>query len=179
MAHGHRSGILWFTGLSASGKTTLAFELERVLFKRKWRPFVLDGDNVRHGLCSDLGFSETDRTENIRRIGEVAKLFAESGCLVITAFISPCRADRDHAREIAGDLFHEVHVATPLAVCEDRDPKGLYLRARRGEIETFTGITAPYEPPVSPELRLDTSDVSIDSTLSRLLDYVDMNFRIR
>ena len=150
MAHGHRSGILWLTGLSASGKTTLAFELDRLLFQKGWRTFVLDGDNVRHGLCADLGFSPADRAENIRRIGEVAKLFAQSGCLVITAFISPYRADRDRVRAIAGELFHEVHVATSLEVCEARDPKGLYGKARRGEIEAFTGISAPYEaPPVS------------------------------
>ena len=174
--NGHRSGILWFTGLSASGKTTLAFELERLLFHRKWRVFVLDGDNVRHGLCSDLGFSATDRAENIRRVGEVAKLFAESGCLVITAFISPYRADRDRVRAIAGELFHEVHIATPLAVCEERDPKGLYIKARRGEIEGFTGISAPYEAPANPELHLDTSGLSVGESLDRLLDYVTTRF---
>jgi len=173
---GHRSGILWFTGLSASGKTTLAFELERLLVRKKWRAFVLDGDNVRHGLCADLGFSAADRAENIRRIGEVAKLFAESGCLVITAFISPYRADRDRVRTIAGDLFHEVHIATPLSVCEERDPKGLYGKARRGEIEAFTGISAPYEAPNSPELQLDTSGISIEESLRQLLDYVDRKF---
>lgn len=178
-ANGHRSGILWLTGLSASGKTTLAFELDRLLFQKGWRTFVLDGDNVRHGLCADLGFSAEDRAENIRRIGEVAKLFAQSGCIVITAFISPYRADRDHVRAIAGDLFHEVHVATPLAVCEDRDPKGLYLRARRGEIEGFTGISAPYEPPLAPELVLDTSDLSVADSLSRLQEYMDAKFSIR
>lgn len=174
--NGHRSGILWFTGLSASGKTTLAFELERLLFHHKWRVFVLDGDNVRHGLCADLGFSATDRAENIRRVGEVAKLFAESGCLVITAFISPYRADRDRVRAIAGDLFHEVHIATPLAVCEERDPKGLYVKARSGEIEEFTGISAPYEAPVNPELRLDTSGLSVGEGIERLLDYVTTRF---
>ena len=174
--NGHRSGILWFTGLSASGKTTLAFELERLLFHRKWRVFVLDGDNVRHGLCADLGFSADDRAENIRRVGEVARLFAESGCLVITAFISPYRADRDRVRTIAGNLFHEVHIATPLAVCEERDPKGLYVKARRGEIEGFTGVSAPYEPPASPELRIDTSGLSVGESLDRLVDYVTTRF---
>lgn len=175
---GHRSGILWFTGLSASGKTTLAFELERVLFQKGWRVFVLDGDNVRHGLCGDLGFSAEDRSENIRRIGEVAKLFAESGCLVITAFISPYRADRAHVREIAQDLFHEVHIATPLSVCEARDPKGLYGKARRGEIEGFTGISAPYEPPSEPNLLLDTSEHGIEESLRCLLQYVEKKFTL-
>jgi adenylyl-sulfate kinase len=177
-ANGHRSGILWFTGLSASGKTTLAFELERALFRKGWRTFVLDGDNVRHGLCADLGFSAADRAENIRRIGEVAKLFAESGCLVITAFISPYRADRDRVRMIAGDLFHEVHIATPLEVCERRDPKGLYGKARRGEIEGFTGISAPYESPDAPELQLDTSRLSVEESLGELMKYVDTKFSI-
>lgn len=177
-ANGHRSGILWFTGLSASGKTTLAFELERILFRKGWRTFVLDGDNVRHGLCADLGFSAADRAENIRRIGEVAKLFAESGCLVITAFISPYRTDRDRVRSIAGDLFHEVHIATPLEVCERRDPKGLYAKARRGEIEGFTGISAPYESPQAPELQLETSGLSIEESLGKLLEYVEMKFSI-
>jgi len=175
-ASGHRSGILWFTGLSASGKTTLAFELERVLFQKGWRVFVLDGDNVRHGLCGDLGFSAEDRSENIRRIGEVAKLFAQSGCLIITAFISPYRADRNHVRDIASDLFHEVHVATPLSVCEERDPKGLYGKARRGEIGAFTGISAPYEPPTAPELVLDTSKLGVEESLKCLLDYVGEKF---
>lgn len=178
LGNGHRSGILWFTGLSASGKTTLAFEMERILFQRGWRTFVLDGDNVRHGLCADLGFTADDRTENIRRIGEVAKLFAESGCLVITAFISPYRADRDRVRAIAGDLFHEVHIATPLEVCEGRDPKGLYVKARRGEIEGFTGISAPYESPDAPELQLDTSRLSVEDSLGELIKYVDTKFSI-
>lgn len=178
LGNGHRSGILWFTGLSASGKTTLAFEMERILFQRGWRTFVLDGDNVRHGLCADLGFSAGDRAENIRRIGEVAKLFAESGCLVITAFISPYRADRDRVRAIAGDLFHEVHIATPLEVCEERDPKGLYVKARCGEIEGFTGISAPYESPHAPELQLDTSRLSVEESLGELMKYVDTKFSI-
>lgn len=177
-ADGHRSGILWLTGLSASGKTTLAFALERILFAKGWRVYVLDGDNVRHGLCADLGFSPDERAENIRRIGEVAKLFAQSGCLIITAFISPYRADRDRVRSIAGELFHEVHIATPLAVCEDRDPKGLYGKARRGEIEAFTGISAPYERPHTPELVLDTSKFGIDESLKCLLDYVNEMFAI-
>lgn len=177
-ANGHRSGILWLTGLSASGKTTLAFELDRLLFQKGWRTFVLDGDNIRHGLCADLGFSADDRAENIRRIGEVAKLFAQSGCIVITAFISPYRADRDRVRAIAGDLFHEVHIAAPLAVCEARDPKGLYGKARRGEIHAFTGISAPYEEPLEPELVLDTSMTDINQSLQSLLAYVSAQFTL-
>jgi len=177
-ANNHLSGILWLTGLPASGKTTLALELDRSLFKQGWHSFVLDGDNVRHGLCADLGFSEKDRSENIRRIGEVAKLFAQSGCVVITAFVSPYRADRDRVRRIAGDLFHEVYVATPLSVCENRDPKGLYQRARRGEISEFTGVSAPYEPPLAPELKLDTSGVTIAETLAVLEQYVRQNFTL-
>ncbi len=140
---------------------------------------MLDGDNMRHGLCGDLGFSAEDRSENIRRIGEVAKLFAQSGCLIITAFISPYRADRTRVRETAGDLFHEIHIATPLSVCEQRDPKGLYGKARRGEIDDFTGVSAPYEPPTAPELILDTSQSGIEESLKCLLDYVDQKFVIR
>lgn len=177
-ANGHRSGILWLTGLSASGKTTIAFELERLLFQKGWPVFVLDGDNVRHGLCGDLGFSAEDRCENIRRIGEVAKLFAESGCLVIVAFISPYREDRNRVRSIAGDLFHEIYVATPLSTCEERDPKGLYAKARRGEIGSFTGISAPYEAPVAPELVLDTSELTIEQSVEQLLIYVGQEFLI-
>ena len=175
-ANGHKGGILWFTGLSASGKTTLAFELERALFNQGRRVYVLDGDNVRHGLCADLGFTVEERVENIRRVGEVATLFAQAGCLVITAFISPYRSDRDRVRAIAGDLFHEVHIATPLEICEKRDPKGLYAKARRGEIDLFTGISAPYEPPVAPELRLDTTGLSVRESLDQLVSHVDHKF---
>lgn len=178
LANRHRSGILWLTGLSASGKTTLAFELERVLFEKGWRVFVLDGDNVRHGLCGDLGFSAQDRGENIRRIGEVANLFAQSGCLIVTAFISPYRADREQVRRIAGELFHEVHIATPLEVCEARDPKGLYGKARRGEIDGFTGVSAPYEPPLKPEVVLDTSAADVEQSLQSLLEYVQEVFAV-
>ena len=131
---------------------------------------------MRHGLCGDLGFSANDRSENIRRIGEVAKLFAQSGCLVITAFISPYRQDRNRVRDIAGELFHEVHIATPLSVCEERDPKGLYRKARRGELAAFTGIDAPYEPPHKPELVLDTSGHGIEESLKSLIGYVEEKF---
>jgi adenylyl-sulfate kinase len=143
-----------------------------------WPTFLLDGDNVLYGLCGDLGFSAQDRSENIRRIGEVAKLFAESGFLVIVAFISPYRADRDRVRNIAGDLFHEIYVTTPLSICETRDPKGLYAKARRGEIESFTGISAPYESPVEPQLVIDTSELSVEQSMGKMLAYVIEKFDI-
>ncbi len=170
--NGHESGILWLTGLSGSGKTTLALALEHELFRRGYHTFVLDGDNVRHGLSSDLGFSPEDRSEHIRRIGEVAKLFAQSGTIVITSFISPYRADRDRVRAIAPEFFHEIYVQADLSVCEERDPKGLYQKARRGEIPEFTGISAPYEAPAAPELEVDTDVLSEDESVERLLGYV-------
>lgn len=153
---GHRGGVIWFTGLSGSGKSTLADEVEQRLFQQGVSTFLLDGDNVRHGLCRDLGFSDADRKENIRRVGEVAKLMADAGLLVLTAFISPHRSERQMVRELleAGQ-FIEVFVDTPLAVCEARDPKGLYRKARAGELTNFTGIDAVYEAPESPELHLD------------------------
>ena len=154
---GHRSAILWFTGLSGSGKSTLANAVNAALFERGLGTYVLDGDNVRHGLCKDLGFSDADREENIRRIGEVAKLFFEAGVIVLTAFVSPFRADRDKARDLveAGDFF-EIFCAADLDVCESRDPKGLYAKARSGAIKEFTGISSPYEAPNTPELKIDT-----------------------
>ncbi len=174
---GHRGGVLWFTGLSGSGKTTLAFELERRLFEKNYRVYVLDGDNVRHGLNSDLGFSPQDREENIRRIGEVAALFADAGIIVISAFISPYRRDRDQARQAAPGMFHEIHMSANLDICEARDPKGLYKKARHGDIADFTGISAPYESPETPELVLDTGGLTIEESLGRLMDYVLHNFR--
>jgi adenylylsulfate kinase len=171
---GHRGGILWFTGLSGSGKSTLANAVDHRLHERGVSSYVLDGDNVRHGLNGDLGFSPEDRAENIRRIGEVAKLFADAGTLVLTAFISPYRADRDRIRETAareGD-FVEVFVHAPLDVCEDRDPKGLYAKARKGEIPEFTGISAPYEEPQSPELVIDTSTATLDECADRVLSFL-------
>ncbi|MEX2641904.1 MAG: adenylyl-sulfate kinase [Acetobacterales bacterium] len=171
--NGHRSGILWFTGLSGAGKSTLAIELERRLFAKGFQVYVLDGDNIRHGLSADLGFSPEDRNENIRRIGEVAALFARAGVLVVTAFISPYRADRDRVRQIAPDLFHEIHIKADVDTCERRDPKGLYKKARSGEIREFTGVSAPYEAPDSPDLEVDTSVLSVEESLDRLLDYVD------
>jgi bifunctional enzyme CysN/CysC len=160
----------WLTGLSGSGKSTVAYELERQLFSAKRPCYVLDGDNVRHGLNRDLGFRPEDRTENIRRIAEVARLFNEAGMTVVTAFISPYQVDREMARTIIGDdRFVEVHLATPLDVCEQRDPKGLYAKARKGEIPNFSGISAPYEEPASPEFRFDTSQIDAEEIVNRLI----------
>src|SRR6058998_1387986 len=154
--NGHRGATVWFTGLSGSGKSTIAVALEKALWERGVHAFVLDGDNVRHGLNKNLGFSAEDRTENIRRIGEVAKLFVSAGVMAITSFISPFRADRDAVRKMMGPgEFIEVFVDAPLEVCEARDPKGLYKKARAGEIKGFTGIDDPYEPPANAELTLD------------------------
>ncbi len=171
---GHRGAIVWFTGLSGSGKSTLAIEVEQRLFEAGVFSYVLDGDNIRHGLNGDLGFSPEDRTENIRRIGEVAKLFADAGAIVLTAFISPYRADRDGVRAIMErpDDFVEVFVDCPLDVCERRDPKGLYAKARSGEIPNFTGISAPYEPPEAAEIRLDTGALSVDEAADRVLEFL-------
>ncbi|VUX46778.1 Adenylyl-sulfate kinase [Candidatus Defluviicoccus seviourii] len=174
--NGHRGGILWMTGLSGAGKSTLAFSLEHYLFQRGYQVSVLDGDNVRHGLCSDLGFSPEDRVENIRRVGHAAVLFARAGFLVITAFISPYRADRDRVRMLAPGLFHEIFIEADLETCEQRDPKGLYAKARRGEIDEFTGISAPYEPPKLAELQVDTKAHSIEECLAKLTDYVSRTF---
>ncbi|SUS06084.1 Adenylyl-sulfate kinase [uncultured Defluviicoccus sp.] len=174
--NGHRGGILWMTGLSGAGKSTLAFSLEHYLFQRGYQVSVLDGDNVRHGLCSDLGFSPEDRVENIRRVGHAAVLFARAGFLVITAFISPYRADRDRVRMLAPGLFHEIFIEADLETCEQRDPKGLYAKARRGEIDEFTGVSAPYEPPKLAELQVDTKAHSIEECLAKLTDYVSRTF---
>jgi adenylyl-sulfate kinase len=170
---GHGPGTVWFTGLSGSGKSTLAFAVERALVGRGMAAYVLDGDNVRHGLNRDLGFSPADRTENIRRIGEVCHLMHDAGLIVLTAFISPYRADRRAVRDLhPPGGFHEVHVATPLAVCEARDVKGLYAKARAGDIPEFSGISAPYEPPVDPELRLDTTAHDLDTCVRLVLDHL-------
>ena len=167
---GHRSAILWFTGLSGSGKSTLANAVNAALFKRGLATYVLDGDNVRHGLCKDLGFSDADREENIRRIGEVAKLFLDAGVIVLTAFVSPFRADRDKARELVekGD-FLEIFCAADLDVCESRDPKGLYAKARSGAIKEFTGISSPYEAPESPELKIDSGSQELTESVQVVL----------
>ena len=177
-ANGHKGGVLWFTGLSGAGKTTLALELEQALFLKGWQTYVLDGDNVRHGLSSDLAFSHRDRTENIRRIGEVAGLFADAGFIVLSAFISPYRADRQLARSAASDAFHEIYLDADVEACEKRDPKGLYAKARRGEIPEFTGISAPYEVPWEPELVIDTATLDVPESLDKLLGYVESNFAI-
>jgi bifunctional enzyme CysN/CysC len=172
-ANRHRGGILWFTGLSGAGKSTLAIELEKALFGRGYQVYTLDGDNVRQGLSADLGFSHEDRTENIRRIGELAALFAEAGMIAITAFISPYRADRDRIRARHPRYFNEIFINAPLEVCEARDKKGLYRRARAGEVKEFTGISAPYEPPLGPELEIRTDRGDVSSCLAQLLAYVD------
>ena len=168
---GHRSAILWFTGLSGAGKSTLANAVNSALFERGLSCYVLDGDNIRHGLCKDLGFSDADREENIRRIGEVSKLFLDAGVVVLTAFVSPFRADRRRARALvdAGD-FIEIHCAADLAVCEQRDTKGLYAKARRGEITGLTGVDDPYEPPSTPDLVLTTLDCDAPTSATRIDD---------
>jgi adenylylsulfate kinase len=167
---GHRGATIWLTGLSGSGKSTIAVELEKRLWDRGIHAFILDGDNVRHGLNKDLGFSPADRTENIRRIGEVAKLFTEAGMIVVTAFISPYRADREQVRTIMRDGdFVEVYVECALDVCEQRDPKGLYKKARAGQIPEFTGISAPYEAPLEAELVIRSDQLSIDDSVGHLL----------
>ncbi|CAA7617143.1 NodQ bifunctional enzyme [Candidatus Terasakiella magnetica] len=178
VSNGHRGGVVWLTGLSGAGKSTISMEVERQLFLKGWQVTVLDGDNVRHGLCSDLGFSPDDRAENIRRVGEAAHLFAEAGMLVVTAFISPYRADRDRVRTIRPAAFHEVYIATTLDECERRDPKGLYKKARAGEISEFTGVTAPYEEPDAPELTVATEGKSVDETVAELLRYIESNFSL-
>ena len=165
--------LLWFTGLSGSGKSTIANALDVALHNRGYHTFLLDGDNVRHGLCRDLGFSDEDRVENIRRIGEVSKLFTDAGLIVLSAFISPFTSDRLLVRNLmpAGE-FIEVFMDTPLDTCEQRDPKGLYEKARAGEIRNFTGIDSPYEAPERPEVRLDTSVMSVDQCVDKLVGYL-------
>ncbi len=167
--NGHKAAILWFTGLSGSGKSTLAHAVEEALYDKGCRTYVLDGDNVRHGLNKNLGFSPEDRTENIRRIGEVAKLFVDAGVIALTAFISPYRADRDGARAIAGADFIEIYVKCDLGVCESRDTKGLYAKARAGQIKEFTGISAPYEEPLNPELVVDTGAETLEESAGKVL----------
>ena len=171
LRNGHPGVVVWLTGLSGSGKSTISTELERELFNAGKHCYILDGDNIRHGLCSDLGFSPEDRRENIRRIGEVAKLFAEAGVIAITAFISPYRSDRDLVRKIMPkSKFIEVYVNAPLEVCEERDPKGLYAKARANEIKEFTGISAPYEAPLKPELEVRTDIMTVQESVARILE---------
>ena len=167
----HKSVILWFTGLSGAGKSSLAHAVEERLHEMNCRTYVLDGDNVRHGLCGDLGFSDADRSENIRRIAEVAKLFLEAGVISLTAFISPFREEREAARKLVphGD-FLEIYCNSPIEVCEQRDVKGLYRRARAGEIKDFTGISSPYEAPLRPELTVDTGNSSIEDCVGSVIE---------
>jgi adenylyl-sulfate kinase len=175
---GHKPATIWLTGLSGAGKSTLAYELEHLLLDRGHPCFVLDGDNVRHHLNRDLGFSADDRRENIRRTAEVARLMNEAGLFVVTAFISPLRADRELAREIIGaEAFVEAHVSTCMTVCESRDPKGLYARARAGEIANFTGISAPYEPPEHPDIAIDTGAMSLADATLALYDHLARRLR--
>ena len=169
--HKHKSVVLWFTGLSGSGKSTLAHAIEERLYKNGISTYVLDGDNVRHGLCSDLSFTDSDRVENIRRIGELAKLLTDAGIITLTAFISPFKIDRDEARKRMphGD-FLEIYCQCPIEICEQRDVKGLYKKARAGEIPFFTGIDSPYEAPVGSELVINTSDISLEDSVQEVLN---------
>lgn len=171
--NGHNSFVIWFTGLSGSGKSTLANALASRLFSDNVRNYVLDGDNVRHGLNKDLGFSEEDRTENIRRIGEVSKLFVDSGQVVLTAFISPFQADRKLVRDLLEEKeFIEVYVKCSIDTCEERDPKGLYVKARQGLIKDFTGINSPYEEPVNPEIVVESDRTTIEESVEQVIQYL-------
>lgn len=171
--NGHKSAVIWFTGLSGSGKSTVSVALEKALFNEGKQTYRLDGDNVRHGLNKNLGFSPEDRTENIRRIGEVVKLMVDAGSITVTAFISPYKQDRDNVRAILEDgEFIEVYTKCSVEECEKRDPKGLYKKARSGEIPEFTGISAPYEAPDHPEIILDTEHESIDQSVDRVIQYL-------
>ena len=169
----HKPAVLWFTGLSGSGKSTLANAVEMLLFRKGFQTHILDGDNVRMGLNNDLGFSPEDRKENIRRISEVANLFSDAGTIICTAFISPYRKSRKIAREIVGDNFIEIYVKAPLEICEARDPKGLYKKARRGEIPNFTGVSAPYETPRKPEITVNTGEYTIEECAHHIVSYLE------
>jgi adenylylsulfate kinase len=171
--NGHRGAVVWFTGLSGSGKSTIAHSVEEQLFQMGCRTYTFDGDNVRHGLCADLGFSEEDRHENIRRISEMTRLFLDAGVIALTAFISPTRQDREKVRRLIGEQdYLEVYCECPLEVCEQRDVKGLYRRARAGEIKNFTGISAPYEAPEHPDLVLQTGVHTISESVSQVIDLI-------
>ena len=171
--NGHKGQVLWLTGLSGSGKSTIANALEKQLYAEGKKTYVLDGDNIRHGLNKDLGFTDKDRVENIRRVAEVAKLMCDAGLIVITAFISPFRTEREMARSLfQSDEFKEIFISTPLKITEQRDPKGLYKKARSGEIPNFTGINSPYEKPIKPELTIDTSKTSITQSVKKILEII-------
>ncbi len=169
----HRGGIFWLTGLSASGKSTLAMRAEAALQEKGLHAYVLDGDNVRCGLCRDLSFSDEDREENIRRVSEVAALMADAGLIVISAFISPFKLGRENARAVSSAPFHEVYIKADIETCERRDPKGLYKKARAGEIKNFTGIDSPYEVPETPDLVLDTENQDIEQSVQALIEYIE------
>lgn len=169
--NGHKAAVVWFTGLSGAGKSTLAHAVEEELHQLGCRTYVFDGDNVRSGLCSDLGFSAADRSENIRRIGEMTKLFVDAGVIALTAFISPLRSDRERVRRLIGDAdFIEIHVQCPLAVCESRDVKGMYQKARAGQIKEFTGISAPYEEPEQPDLVVNTGEETLNESVNKVMN---------
>ena len=177
--NGHLGGVLWLTGLSGAGKSTLAFALEEALFGRGYQVYVLDGDNIRHGLNADLGFAQRERTENIRRVGEVAALFADAGLVCISAFISPYRADREAARRATKrGRFHEVFLDADVQTCESRDPKGLYKKARAGKILDFTGVSAPYEPPTQADVVLPTGRLDVATSLAMMVSYVQRAFGV-
>lgn len=177
--NGHHGCVVWLTGLSGAGKSTIATELESALTRLQWRAYVLDGDNIRYGLCSDLGFSPHDRAENIRRVGEVAHLMADAGLIAISAFISPYREARELVRQIVPrGRFIEVFVNAPLEVCEQRDPKGLYARARANQLENFTGISAPYESPIMPELEIRTHELTVEQSVTTILNYLIANNKL-
>ncbi|WP_318496479.1 adenylyl-sulfate kinase [Photobacterium leiognathi] len=175
----HQGLVLWFTGLSGSGKSTIANEVERMLYLEQCHTYLLDGDNIRHGLNRDLGFSDQDREENIRRIGEVAKLFADAGMIALSSFISPFTADRQLARHCCEPrTFIEIFIDTPISICESRDPKGLYKKARAGEIQSFTGISSPYEAPINPEIHVKTADLTIEDAAKQIINYLRDNHYI-
>ncbi|NDV27196.1 adenylyl-sulfate kinase [Desulfovibrio sp. JC010] len=177
--HGHRAAVFWFTGLSGSGKSTIAHAVEKELFDDLMRVYVFDGDNVRHGLCADLSFAPTARTENIRRISEVAKLFVENSTVCLCAFISPLLSDRQMAREIIGDNdFYEIFVTCPLEVCEERDVKGFYKMAREGKIKNYTGISAPYEAPENPDLIVETDKETLEESVTRVKEFILQKVKI-
>jgi len=178
-SNGHRSFLVWFTGLSGSGKSTIANATEKVLFGKGLKTYILDGDNIREGLNGDLTFSADDRTENIRRIAEVANLMIDAGVIVLAAFVSPYRTDRENIRNIVGaDNFLEIYVSTPIAECERRDIKGLYAKAREGHIENFTGISAPYEAPMEADVEIDTSMISVEEAVALILDRIENKIRL-
>lgn len=172
--HGHKGAVVWFTGLSASGKSTVAHLVEKEIFSRGCSTYVFDGDNVRHGLCSDLSFSASDRTENIRRIGEMVKLFVDAGIIVLATFISPFRKNRERIRELISEgQFFEIYINCPVEVCSQRDKKGIYEKAKAGLIKEFTGISSPYEPPLSPELVIDSAEISADEAVKKVISLLE------